>query len=385
MSSPRGRQGLAGLTLGALGVVYGDIGTSPLYTMKEIFGPATGVPLDAPNVLGVLSLVFWALIVVVTLKYVLVIMRADNHGEGGIMALTALASARRAERPARRWIAASLLGVFGAALFYGDGVITPAISVLVARSRASRSRRRRCSPGRAAHAGDPGRAVRDPAPRHRPRRRAVRPGDGRLVRGARRARHAGSIARAARRCCGRSTRRMRLRLLREPRRGIAFVALGAVVLVRHRRRGAVRRHGPFRPAADPARLVRPRAARARCSTTSARARCCSSDPDGGRQPVLPAGAAWALHPAGGAGDGRHGDRVAGGDLGRVLDDAAGDPARLPAAHGRSATPRSATIGPDLHPGDQLDAVRRRRRRSCSASSSSEHWRRRTASRSPARC
>jgi KUP system potassium uptake protein len=129
MSSPRGRQGLAGLTLGALGVVYGDIGTSPLYTMKEIFSPATGVPLDAPHLIGAVSTIFWGLMAVVTLKYVVLILRADNRGEGGIMALTALAMNAARTSPRRR-NALLLLGVFGAALFYGDSVITPAISVL---------------------------------------------------------------------------------------------------------------------------------------------------------------------------------------------------------------------------------------------------------------
>ena len=85
------RQSLGVLTLAALGVVYGDIGTSPLYTMKEVFNPAHGVPLDARNVIGAVSAIFWALMVVVTLKYVVLILRADNRGEGGIMALTALA------------------------------------------------------------------------------------------------------------------------------------------------------------------------------------------------------------------------------------------------------------------------------------------------------
>jgi KUP system potassium uptake protein len=129
MSSPHGRQGLAGLTLGALGVVYGDIGTSPLYTIKEIFSPATGVPLDAPHLIGAVSTIFWGLMMVVTLKYVVLILRADNHGEGGIMALTALAM-HASGTSARRRKALLLLGVFGAALFYGDSVITPAISVL---------------------------------------------------------------------------------------------------------------------------------------------------------------------------------------------------------------------------------------------------------------
>ena len=123
------RQGLGGLTLGALGVVYGDIGTSPLYTTKEIFSPGTGVPLDAWHLIGATSTVFWALMLVVTLKYVVLILRADNHGEGGIMALTALA-VHAAGSTARRRAVMLSIGVLGAALFYGDSVITPAISVL---------------------------------------------------------------------------------------------------------------------------------------------------------------------------------------------------------------------------------------------------------------
>ncbi|QKO20865.1 potassium transporter Kup [Rhodoferax sp. BAB1] len=127
----QGREGLAALTLGALGVVYGDIGTSPLYTMKEVFGPHTGIPLDAPHLIGAVSTIFWGLMLVVTLKYVLLILRADNRGEGGIMALTALA-AQAAGKTHRRRVALLLVGVMGAALFYGDSVITPAISVLSA-------------------------------------------------------------------------------------------------------------------------------------------------------------------------------------------------------------------------------------------------------------
>jgi len=125
------RQGLAALTLGALGVVYGDIGTSPLYTMKEVFSPALGLALDEAHILGVVSAIFWGLMMVVTLKYVLLILRADNRGEGGIMALTALA-AQAAGSTAQRRTVLLLIGVFGAALFYGDSVITPAISVLSA-------------------------------------------------------------------------------------------------------------------------------------------------------------------------------------------------------------------------------------------------------------
>jgi KUP system potassium uptake protein len=124
------KESLVVLTLGALGVVYGDIGTSPLYTMKEIFGTA-GVPLDAVHVIGAVSVIFWGLMSIVTLKYVLLILRASNRGEGGILALTALA-AHAAGHTAGRRVALLLTGVAGAALFYGDSVITPAISVLSA-------------------------------------------------------------------------------------------------------------------------------------------------------------------------------------------------------------------------------------------------------------
>ena len=119
------------LTLGALGVVYGDIGTSPLYVIKTVFDPANGLSLNAANLIGVVSLNFWSLMVVVTLKYVTLIMRANNHGEGGIMALLALAASSVVDRPRLRHVLL-MSGVFGAALFYGDGVITPAISVLSA-------------------------------------------------------------------------------------------------------------------------------------------------------------------------------------------------------------------------------------------------------------
>ena len=124
------RERVGALALGAIGIVYGDIGTSPLYTVKEIFN-TPGLAVTSNSILGVLSLIFWALVLVVSLKYVVFIMRADNKGEGGIMALMALAqrSARTSIR-ARWWI--TIFGLFGAALFYGDGVITPAISVLSA-------------------------------------------------------------------------------------------------------------------------------------------------------------------------------------------------------------------------------------------------------------
>ncbi|MCK9984868.1 MAG: KUP system potassium uptake protein [Azoarcus sp.] len=124
------RAGLAGLAVSAIGVVYGDIGTSPLYTLKEVFNGPHAVPVTVENVYGILSLVFWALMLVVSAKYVVFITRADNRGEGGIMALTSLAL-RVVPDGRKAWVLSSL-GVFGAALFYGDGMITPAISVLSA-------------------------------------------------------------------------------------------------------------------------------------------------------------------------------------------------------------------------------------------------------------
>ena len=112
--------------------MFGDIGTSPLYAVKETFSPEHGIALTAANILGGLSTMFWALMIVVSLKYVMLIMRADNRGEGGIMALIALASQgdRATSRAGAR--RCSLIGVFGASLFYGDAVLTPAISVLSA-------------------------------------------------------------------------------------------------------------------------------------------------------------------------------------------------------------------------------------------------------------
>src|SRR5690606_26717237 len=128
---PRNHTGAAALVVGAIGVVFGDIGTSPLYTLKQAFGPHYGLVANHDTVLGILSLVFWALTMVVTVKYVTVIMRADNEGEGGIMALMSLAQ-RRLKPGSRSVYLVGILGIFGASLFFGDGVITPAISVLSA-------------------------------------------------------------------------------------------------------------------------------------------------------------------------------------------------------------------------------------------------------------
>ncbi len=129
--SSRPKSTLATLTIAAVGVVYGDIGTSPLYAMKEVFAEEHGLPLSEANIFGVVSLIFWTLTLVVSLKYVTLILRADNQGEGGIMALVALALSS-INKNSFWYTSLTLVGLTGAALFYGDGVITPAISVLSA-------------------------------------------------------------------------------------------------------------------------------------------------------------------------------------------------------------------------------------------------------------
>ena len=127
--SQHNKSSLAALTLAAVGIVYGDIGTSPLYTLKTIFDPTHGLPLTTPNLLGIVSLIFWGLTMIVSLKYVTLVLRADNRGEGGIMALMALAL-NSVTRHSRWHYVLMVIGVFGATMFYGDSVITPAISVL---------------------------------------------------------------------------------------------------------------------------------------------------------------------------------------------------------------------------------------------------------------
>ena len=127
---PRGRY-LALLSLTALGIVYGDIGTSPLYAVRESFHPSHGLSVTPQNILGVLSLIFWSLILVISVKYLALVLRADNRGEGGILALAALCTPMLVRRRGGRWWLI-MLGLFGTALLYGDGAITPAISVLSA-------------------------------------------------------------------------------------------------------------------------------------------------------------------------------------------------------------------------------------------------------------
>ena len=128
VSSSASKSSLPSLVLAAIGVVYGDIGTSVLYAMKEVF--ASGhLPLEQANIYGILSLIFWTLSIIVSLKYVVLVLRADNEGEGGLIAMLALASQAVKDKPRLRGVLLSV-GVFGTCLFYGDGVITPAISVL---------------------------------------------------------------------------------------------------------------------------------------------------------------------------------------------------------------------------------------------------------------
>ena len=131
MEHDNARSGTAKLTLAALGVVYGDIGTSPLYAFKEAFAGAHAMPLTEVNVLATLSSLFWAVMLIISLKYVWIVLRFSNEGEGGVLALTALAQRVTRQQP-RLALAVIIAGIFGAALFYGDAVITPAISVLSA-------------------------------------------------------------------------------------------------------------------------------------------------------------------------------------------------------------------------------------------------------------
>jgi KUP system potassium uptake protein len=126
------RQFWASAALACMGVVFGDIGTSPLYTLQVAAKAAgSGGTLTSEAVLGIISLIFWSLIIVISIKYAILIMRADNHGEGGILALLALVSPRRAKQSRRRAVIVAI-GLIGATLLYGDGTITPAISVLSA-------------------------------------------------------------------------------------------------------------------------------------------------------------------------------------------------------------------------------------------------------------
>ena len=234
------------LTLGAIGVVYGDIGTSPLYAMRESIAAAVGAgnAANEPAVFGILSLIVWALILVVTVEYVLILLRADNRGEGGTLALMALA--HRAVGPGAS--AVILLGIVSAALFYGDAVLTPALSVLSAVEGlkiVTPTFDPYVVPITVAHSG---RAIRGAVARHGERRGLVRPDHARLVH---RARHRWPVA-----CFAKSWRAARIRS-ELWRRLPAFQSrhrpgdVGRGVPGRHRRGGALRRSRSFRPRPDP--------------------------------------------------------------------------------------------------------------------------------------
>ena len=274
--------------------------------------------------------------VVVSIKYVVLILRADNNGEGGLIAMLALASTAVKDRPAlrRRLL---LLGIFGTAIFFGDGVITPAISVF-GRSKAWRSRRRRCTPSRADHAGRADVAVlfqRHGTARHRP---LLRAGHGVLVRGARRARrvHIATI----RRCCGRCARTTGSLHVSSHR--CAFIALGAVVFASP----APRRCTPTWATSASGRS----ASRGSASSAGAGDQLFRPGRDAAREPrrsnpFYEMAPAWALYPLIGARHRADGDRLAGADHRRVLGHQAGDPARLPAAAASHA---------HVGPGDRAD-------------------------------
>ncbi|HJZ00471.1 MAG TPA: KUP/HAK/KT family potassium transporter, partial [Streptosporangiaceae bacterium] len=134
MSVSRRATAQGALALGALGVVFGDIGTSPLYTVQTVFNPSDPHPVKVSHdtIFGIVSLIFWSVTIIVTVTYVLLVMRADNDGEGGIMALITLVRRRGIPGGRRTKVALAALGIFGASLFFGDSMITPAISVLSA-------------------------------------------------------------------------------------------------------------------------------------------------------------------------------------------------------------------------------------------------------------
>ncbi len=333
------KAGLAALTLGALGVVFGDIGTSPLYAMKETFSPEHGLKADPTAVFGVLSLIFWAITIVVTCKYVLFILRMDNEGEGGVMALISLIRRARLDTPRATW-ALVAMGAFGAALFYGDGMITPAISVLSAVE---------------------GLEVVAPSMETIvvPATLVIlstlffvqRFGTGPLGRlfGPIMGAWFGALAIFG---LGKVVGDPSVLKALSPTYGVqfffdhggeAFLALGSVVLaitgaealyadMGHFGRGPIRRAWFL--------LVLP----ALFLNYLGQGALLLSDAEGDRQPVLPPGARVGADPDGGAGHCGDGDRVAGGDLRRLLGHPPGRAARASSRCSRSATPPSSRSG-----------------------------------------
>ena len=325
------------LILSALGVVFGDIGTSPLYALRECFDGVHAIPVTVGNVYGVLSLVFWSLIITVSVKYVLFVMRADNEGEGGILALVALVRGRTGESYRRILVA---IGLFGAALLYGDGMITPAISVLSAVEGLSV----------ATHVFEP----------------YIVPITVAILIGLFLVQNRGTggigkifgpimiawfliiavlglppivknpgILSALNPLA-------RLRVLRGAPIRIAADA-GVGLPGDHRRRGAVRGHGALRRPADPDCVVLARAADAarQLLRPGGAAAGESRNP---REPLLSPRSGMGSVPARRAVDDGDGDRVAGDHLRRILDDAAGDPAGLLARVSTSSTRRRTKSG-----------------------------------------
>ena len=248
--------GFRALLLGSIGVVYGDIGTSPLYALREAVvaagGPAA-TSADPGVVLGILSMILWALIVVVTLKYVLILLRADNNGEGGTLALMALAQRAVGNRTG----AIVLLGIISGALFYGDAVITPALSVLSAIEGiklVTATFDPYVVPLTIGHSGG---VVCGSVARHRARRGLLRTRDVHLVR---RHRDRGRAACPAASPGPAGAQSAARRFVHDPSRHDRIYHARRGVSRRHRRRGALCRSRPFRQEADPDRLARHRAA-----------------------------------------------------------------------------------------------------------------------------
>src|SRR3981189_279196 len=242
--SPRGK--LPILSLAALGIVFGDIGTSPLYTFKTILGVAEAAP-DAGVVLGALSLVLWTLFIVTTVKYVSFAMRVDNDGEGGILALMALLGAKKQKRPT---IVA--VGLFGAALIYGDGAITPAISVLSALEGLNMA-----TPALQPYVVPAAVAILlaafcHPVTGNGSARALLWPGDAGLVR---RHRDDGDFGHRAASNSVRRTQSGLRSVLPVLTRGHRLLGAGRGVSLRHRRRGALCRYGSFRQRAHQTCLV----------------------------------------------------------------------------------------------------------------------------------
>ncbi len=319
------------MTIGALGIVYGDIGTSPLYSIRETFAEVHRVPVTRSSILGVLSLIFWSLIVVITVKYVSVVLRADNHGEGGILALTALVAPTEESRRRRNWLV--LAGLFGAALLYGDGAITPAISVLSAVEGVESRRSGAVTVRRADGNRHPRRALFHSATGKRSSRPLLWTGDGRLVCGAGGARdrpyHRSSIG------TGRRQPAVCDQILHSNSHSRAFIALGGVVLVITGGEALYADLGHF--GAAPIKrgwfaVVLP----ALLLNYFGQGAMLLADPEAVRNPFFLLAPEWAIYPLVGLATARHRDRLSGADLGGVLADPSGDPTWVHSAHGGSS-------------------------------------------------